>query len=170
MSIVSKRARLADTQFAAVRDFYVSSRYARHRTDPDTCDFTFGNPHEMPLAGIVSAIRERAVPQDKDWFAYKTSEPEPQAFVAQALARELELPFAPADIALTAGAFGAIAVAFRLLLDPGDEAIFSLPPWFCYAPMLLAADAVPRQVALTPGRFDLDLAAIEAAIGRRTRL
>ena len=61
-------------------------------------------------------------------------------------------------------------MAIRLVLDPGDEAIFSLPPWFCYAPMLLAADAVPRQVALTPGRFDLDLAAIEAAIGPRTRL
>ena len=80
MSILSKRAILADTSFAAVRDFYVSSRYARQRTDPDTCDFTFGNPHEMPLPGIVSAIRERALPQDKNWFAYKTSEEEPQAF------------------------------------------------------------------------------------------
>src|SRR3954454_2256263 len=111
MSIVSKRARLADTQFAAVRDFYVSSRYARHRTDPDTCDFTFGNPHEMPLDGIVSAIRERAVPQDKNWFAYKASEPEPQAFLAERVGRELGLAFDPPDISLTAGAFAAIMVA-----------------------------------------------------------
>jgi len=36
--------------------------------------------------------------------------------------------------------------------------------------MLLAADAVPRAVALRPPRFDLDLEAIEAAIGPRTRL
>ena len=73
-SVVSTRTHLADSAFAAVRDFYVSSRYARHRNDPDICDFTFGNPHEMPLAGIVSAIREGAVPRDKNWFAYKTSE------------------------------------------------------------------------------------------------
>jgi aspartate aminotransferase len=61
-------------------------------------------------------------------------------------------------------------VAFRLLLDAGDEAVFSEPSWFCYEPMLLAADAVPRKVALKAPSFDLDLAAIEAAIGPRTRL
>jgi aspartate aminotransferase len=71
---------------------------------------------------------------------------------------------------LTAGAFAAIMVAFRLVLDAGDEAIFSEPAWFCYAPMLLAADAAPRKVALKGPAFDLDLAAIEAAIGPRTRL
>lgn len=36
--------------------------------------------------------------------------------------------------------------------------------------MLLAADAAPRKVALKGPAFDLDLAAIEAAIGPRTRL
>src|SRR5690606_3482549 len=71
---------------------------------------------------------------------------------------------------LANGAFAAIAVAIRLVLDPGDEAIYLEPAWFCYEPMLLAADAVPRKVQLTGGRFDLDLDAIEAAIGPRTRL
>jgi aspartate aminotransferase len=170
MSIVSKRAHLADAAFAAVRDFYMSSRYAEHRDDPEICDFTFGNPHEMPLGGLVSAIRERAVPHNKDWFAYKTSEAAPQAYLAGCVSRELGLAFEPADIALTAGAFAAIMVAFRLVLDAGDEAVFSEPAWFCYEPMLLAADAIPRKVRLTAPRFDLDLAAIEKAIGPRTRL
>src|SRR5204863_2605108 len=40
----------------------------------------------------------------------------------------------------------------------------------CYGPMLLAAGAVPRMVRLKEPSFDLDLAAIEAAIGPRTRL
>jgi aspartate aminotransferase len=148
----------------------MSSRYAKERFDPEVCDFTFGNPHEMPLEGLVAAIRARAIPHDKDWFAYKTSEEKPQAFLAKQVSRELGLAFEPADIALTAGAFAAIMVAFRLLLDAGDEAVFSEPAWFCYEPMLLAADAVPRKVALKAPSFDLDLAAIEAAIGPRTRL
>ena len=169
-SAVSTRTRLADAAFAAVRDFYVSSRYARHRTDPDICDFTFGNPHEMPLTGLVSAIRERAVPRDKNWFSYKTSEQQPQVFLADRVGRELGLAFEPADIALTAGAFAAIMVAFRLVLDRGDEVVFSEPAWFCYEPMLLAADLVPRKVQLTGPEFDLDLDAIEAAIGPKTRL
>jgi aspartate aminotransferase len=124
----------------------------------------------MPLAGLVAAIREGALPQNKDWFAYKSSEEAPQAFLAAEVGKELGLSFEPPDIALTAGAFAAISVAFRLVLDAGDEAIFSEPAWFCYEPMLLAADAVPRKVALRKPRFALDLEAIDAAIGPRTRL
>jgi aspartate aminotransferase len=170
MTVVSARMRAADTAFAAVRDFYFSSRYGDRRLDPGICDFTFGNPHEMPLPGIVAALRERAVPHDENWFAYKTSEAEPQEYLAERLGAELRLAFAPADIALTTGAFAAIMVALRLVLDAGDEVVFSEPAWFCYEPMLLAADAVPRKLKLKRPGFDLDLAAIEAAIGPRTRL
>ncbi len=170
MSVASKRATAANAAFERVAQFYFTSRYAQHRADPDIADFTFGNPQEMPLGGLVSAIRERATPHDKDWFAYKTSETAPQEFLAQALSQELGLSFDPADIALTTGAFAAIAVAFRLLLEAGDEAIFSEPAWFCYEPMLLLADAVPRSVPLREPDFSLDLDAIEAAITSRTKL
>lgn len=170
MSIVSNRARVAAAANAGLEHFYLHSRYGQRRGDPGICDFTFGNPQEMPLAGIADAIRARAVPLDKDWFAYKSNEPEPRAFLAAAISRELGLAFEPEDLALTAGAFGAITVACRLVLDAGDEAIFSEPAWFLYEPMLLLADAVPRKVRLAGERFDLDLAAIEAAIGPRTRL
>lgn len=170
MSGISARTRAADAAFAAVKDFYLTSRYGARRGDPGICDLTFGNPHEMPLAGFVAALRERAVPKDKNWFAYKTSEEEPQAFLAERLRRELALSFEPADVALTAGAFAAIMVAFRLVLDAGDEAVISEPAWFCYEPMLLAADAVPSKVKLKTPTFDLDLSAIEAAIGPKTRL
>jgi aspartate aminotransferase len=164
------RARSADAAFAAVKDFYFNSRYGRRRGEADICDFTFGNPHEMPLDGVVAAICKHAVPQDENWFAYKTSEEAPRAFLAERLRSEFNLPFEPADIALTGGAFAAIMVAFRLLLDAGDEAVISEPAWFCYEPMLLMADATPRKIKLKLPDFDLDLAAIEAAIGPRTRL
>ena len=166
----SSRIRAADAAFSAVKHFYSSSRYTERRFDPGISDFTFGNPHEMPLPGLVTAIRERALPHDKNWFAYKTSEEEPQAFLAEHVGRELGLAFDPADIALTTGAFAAIMVAFHHVLDAGDEAIFSEPAWFCYEPLLLAAAAVPRKVALKAPAFDLDLDAIDAAIGPRTRL
>ena len=159
-----------DAAFGVVKSFFLNSRYAERRLESGISDFTFGNPHEMPLAGIVTAIRERAIPHDKNWFAYKTSEQYPQAFVAERLSRELDLTFEPGDIALTTGAFAAIMVAFRLVVDAGDEVIYSEPAWFCYEPMLLAGNAVPRKVNLQPPTFDLDLAAVEAAIGPKTRL
>jgi aspartate aminotransferase len=166
----SSRIRAADAAFSSVKRFYSSSRYAEQRSDPGISDFTFGNPHELPLPGLVMAIRERARPHDKNWFAYKTSEEEPQAFLAEHVGRELGLAFDPADIALTTGAFAAIMVAFHHVLDAGDEAIFPEPAWFCYEPLLLAAAAVPRKVGLKAPAFDLDLGAIDAAIGPRTRL
>lgn len=170
MALTSERIRRADAAFATIRDFYFSSRYGDRRAHPEISDFTFGNPHEMPLKGLVSALRERALPENKDWFAYKTSEEDARGLVAERHGAELGLSFDPEDIAMTAGAFAAIMVAFRLVLDAGDEAIFSEPAWFCYEPMLLAADAVPVTVPLQAPSFDLDLAAIEAAIGPKTRL
>src|SRR5450432_587961 len=170
MSSISARMTATDAAFGVVKSFFLNSRYAERRLESGISDFTFGNPHEMPLAGIVTAIRERAIPHDKNWFAYKASERDPQAFVAERLSRELGLTFEPGDIALTTGAFAAIMVAFRLVVDAGDEVIYSEPAWFCYEPILLAGNAVPRKVNLQPSTFDLDLAAVEAAIGPKTRL
>jgi aspartate aminotransferase len=170
MSLVSSRVRAADTAFAGVKDFYFASRYAERRFESNVCDFTFGNPHEMPLDGIVNALREKITPRDKNWFAYKTSEQEAQDFLAVTAGKELDLAFEPADFALTTGAFAAIMLAFRLVLDAGDETLYSEPAWFCYGPTLLAADCVPVTVPLKPPGFDLDLAAIEARIGPKTRL
>ncbi len=167
---VSSRIKAADAAFAPVKHFYFESRYAERRLEEGINDFTFGNPHELPLLGVVKAIRDRAIPHDKNWYAYKTSEEEPQAFLAEHAGRELGLDFEPQDIALTTGAFAAIMVAIHQTLDAGDEAIFSEPAWFCYESMLAAAQAVPRKVPLKRPKFDLDLAAIDAAIGPKTRL
>ena len=146
--MLSQRAVTTSDAFRVVVDFIFASRYGDRRRDPRIADFTFGNPQEMPLPGLVAAIREQAVPQNKDWYAYKTSEEAPQTFLAERLSHELQLGFEPPDIALTSGAFAAISVAFHLLLDAGDEVIYSEPAWFCYEPMLVTANAVPRPVAL----------------------
>ncbi|MCA0271985.1 MAG: aminotransferase class I/II-fold pyridoxal phosphate-dependent enzyme [Proteobacteria bacterium] len=169
MNVLSARATATSAAIDTVFNFF--SSYRSGVGDGDVrADLTFGNPHEMPLPELVTAIRAGMEPRATDWFAYKTSEEEPRAVVAAALSAELGLPFHPEDIALTKGAFGAIALAFSLLLDPGDECIIPLPGWFCYAAILRAGNAVPVQVPLAEGTFDLDVAAIEAAITPRTRI
>ena len=60
----------------------------------------------------------------------------------------------------------ALAVAFRTLLEPGDEAIFLSPPWFFYEQLIIAADATPVRV-----KFDMpDAASTLAALSRPPRL
>ncbi|MGW9346017.1 aminotransferase class I/II-fold pyridoxal phosphate-dependent enzyme, partial [Streptomyces albidoflavus] len=120
--------------------------------------------------GLSAAMRAQLEPKTVDWFAYKTSERGAQEVVAGALSRELGLAFDPDDIAMTQGAFGAISLALALLTDAGDEVVIPLPGWFCYEPMLHAANLIPVDAALDPVTFDLDIDAIARAITPRTRL
>jgi aspartate aminotransferase len=168
--IVSSRVAAATASLAPVTDFYFKSRYAERRGAPGVADFTFGNPQEFPLAGLVDALQQHAEPRNESWYAYKTSEQAACAFLADSLLRELGLPFEPEDIAMTPGAFGAIALAFRLLLSPGDEVTIPLPGWFCYGTVLAAENATAVQVKLDYRNFDLDFAALDAAIGPRTKI
>ncbi len=137
--------------------------------DPGVANFAVGNPTELPLPGYVDALRTHLEPRSPDWFAYKLSEPRSQATVARSLTERTGLEWDPADVAMTNGGFAAIAVAFRAILEPGDEVIFPTPPWFFYELLIRGAGGVPARVPLAPPRFDLDPAAIVAAITPRTR-
>ncbi len=152
-----------------IYDFY-ERFYLAGRGQSDACDFTFGNPHDMPLPGLVDALQRWAVPQDKDWFAYKLSEANAREVVAASLREWRNLAFEPEDIAMTTGGFGALATAMFSLIDPGDEIVYSLPPWFAYESMVLAMGGEPVKVKVRESDFDLDLEAIDAAIGPRTRI
>ncbi|WP_442576678.1 aminotransferase class I/II-fold pyridoxal phosphate-dependent enzyme [Microbacterium sp. F51-2R] len=166
--VLSMRATQAMASVDVVTDFL--ARVQALTDDPAALDFTFGNPHELPLPGLSAAIKAQIEPRSVDWFAYKTSEREAQDAVASGLRRELGLPFQPEDIAMTQGAFGAISLAFALLADAGDEVVIPVPGWFCYEPMLRAADLVPVRAALAEGTFELDVEAIARAITPRTRI
>lgn len=159
----------AAEEMRVVLDFFNTYR-AGKSPEEIRADLTFGNPHEMPLEGLVSALSAAIRPRDANWFAYKSSEPVARETVAEGLRNELGLAFAPADIAMTQGAFGAIATAFSVLLDPGDECIIPVPGWFSYASILRTVDARPVKVPLDPESFDLDIGAIAAAITPRTRI
>ena len=148
---------------------FFSGPFSRLNAEPDVANFAVGNPQEMPLPDYVSALQRAVVPQDKDWFAYKISEPASQRTVAATLSRRTGLDWDPADVAMTNGGFAAIAVAMRTLVDPGDEVIFLSPPWFFYEMLILAAGGEPVRVKLDPPAFDLDVERIAAAIGPRTR-
>lgn len=154
---------------AHVIDFMTNSRYARLEPGQAVCDFVVGNPHEMPLPAFVEALQKWTPPQNKDWYAYKLSEPGACAVVAAALRERHGLPFTAEHVLMTNGAFAGLSVALNAICDPGDEVIFISPPWFFYELLIAAVNATPVKVTINPQTFDLDLDAIEAAITSRTR-
>ena len=149
--------------------FFRESTWSKRQGDPTLCDFVAGNPHDMPLPEIVDSLRQRAVPKNKDWFAYKMNEESSLATAATGLSADHGITYDPLDLTLTPGTFGALSVSMRLILDRGDEVIFISPPWFFYEAMIMVAGATPVRVVSPPPRFDLPLDAIEAAITPKTR-
>lgn len=169
MTIAEGRTQRMLDSVAHVFDWFQGGDYERRHLDPGIADFAFGNPQEFPLPGLVDALQRHAVPKDKDWFAYKFSEEEPRTVVADSLRHRTGIEFRPEDVALTAGAFGALGVTIRALCDVDDEVIFLSPPWFFYELMIVSSGATPVRVRLQAPDFDMDPAAIAAAITPRTR-
>jgi len=76
------------------------------------------------------------------------------------------------EIVVTASGVQALNLAIRCVLDPGDEALVLTPAWPNGAANIAMANAVAVQIAqpLAGDRYQIDFAALEAAVTTRTRM
>ena len=171
-AFVSQRAQTiaAVEPFRLLWSYLEEIDYLSRPASDGYCDFTFGDPREVAPHEYVEALRDAAVPQNESWFAYQMYQEEAQQAAAASLARLTGLPFEAPDILLTTGGFAAIGVAMKVIAEPGDEVIYSLPPWFFYEPLAVEAGLVPVKVRIDAGTLDLDLDAIATAITPKTKL
>jgi aspartate aminotransferase len=76
------------------------------------------------------------------------------------------------EIVITASGVQALHLTIRSVLDPGDEAIVLSPAWPNSTSIIALSHGIPVDVPLTLAgeRYEIDFAALEAAISPRTRL
>lgn len=74
------------------------------------------------------------------------------------------------QVLITSGATEALAASLGALLKPGDEAILIEPFFDTYLPVIEAAGATAKCVALQPPGWSLDLDELEAAFSEKTKL
>ncbi len=76
------------------------------------------------------------------------------------------------NIVITTSGVQALHVAIRCLLDPGDEAIVLTPAWPNGPANIMMSNATPIEVPhpLVGERYQIDFAALEAAVSPRTRM
>ena len=92
----------------------------RRNEIPESCDFMFGNPQEMPLPGYSAALQHWATPHNKDWFAYKMNEPtSPGSHCREPPGKRQGIAYQPGDVTLTTGAFSALAISLTSGRRPG---------------------------------------------------
>jgi aspartate aminotransferase len=149
---------------------FFNGPYAELEGDPSIANLAVGNPHDIAMPSYVETLRKNLEPRNKDWFAYKMSEPEPREVVAGTMSSITGLDWDPADVQMTNGGFAALALAFRLLLEPGDEAVILSPPWFFYDHLITAAQGETVNVHFDLPDCPIDVDRIARAITPRTRL
>ncbi len=133
-------------------------------------DLSLGNPVVEPPEQFNEELLRLARNPVRGMHRYMPNAgyPETRSAVAQTLRTETGLPFSGGDIVMSCGAAGALNVALRATLNPGDEIIVLSPFFGEYVYYIDNHNGVPVIVP-TGEDFQLDLAAIEAAITPRTR-
>jgi len=74
------------------------------------------------------------------------------------------------EVMVTSGATEALHDSITALLRPGDEAILIEPCYDSYRPVVEAAGATVKTVALQPPHWSMPVEALEAAFGEKTKL
>lgn len=133
-------------------------------------DFSLGNP-DLPPPAQFQEIAARLVAADKpDAHKYMPNGGYPwvREAVAAQIGKEQGMTLSGAELLMTCGAAGAINVVLKSLLNPGEEVIL-LAPYFVEYNFYVDNHGGVSKVVATDGEFNLDLAAIEAAITAKTK-
>ena len=132
-------------------------------------DFSLGNPNLEPSASVKDAIRNAASVSTPGVHAYMPNAglPETRAAVARKIARDEGVAIDEKTIVMTVGAGGAMNVALKAIMNPGDEVVIPKPFFVEY---VFYVDNHGGKAVLVPTKsdFGLDINAIESAINTST--
>ena len=172
MSGVAKKMQAFAEQSSWIRKMFEEGARMKAEFGADKVfDFSIGNPDVPPPAKFYTVLRELAASEQPGAHGYMPNAGYP--FVREALARRLGaeqgVKLDANDILMTCGAAGGLNVVFKALLDPGDEVIIISPFFVEYRFYIDNHGGVPRIVP-SDREFNLDLAAIEAALTAKTKV
>ena len=168
---ISEKMRLFGQKSSWIRKMFEEGAKMKAAFGADNvCDFSLGNPDLPPPPQFAAVVRRLADHQEPGMHAYMPNGGYP--WVREALAKRMSaeqgVTVAGGDMLMTCGAAGGLNVVFKALLNPGDEVIL-LAPYFVEYNFYLDNHGGIGRVVNTSSDFNLDLAAIEAAITVRTK-
>ena len=135
-------------------------------------DFSLGNPDVPAPAAVKTALKDIAENADKAFalgYMPNAGYPECREKLGAYLTREQGLPVPGSHVIATCGAAGGINAFFRAVLEAGDEVICPSPYFVEYAFYAGNFQGKLVPVASKADTFELDCAAIDAAITPKTR-
>lgn len=145
---------------------------ARQYGAENVFDFSLGNPNVPPppeLKDVIRGLLDEDVQGMHD-YGPNAGYPATREAVAAFLRKDHDIPALTADhLIMTCGAGGALNVALKALLDPGDEVVVPTPFFVEYRFYADNAGGVAKLVK-TKEDFSLDLDAMAEAITDKTKV
>ena len=134
-------------------------------------DFSIGNPNVPPPEALKARLRAVVEADAADLHAYMPNAglAETRAAIAARTSADQGLALEGSQVVVTCGAAGALNIIFKALLDPGDEVLVSSPYFVEYGFIADNHGGVLKSVP-SNADFSLDVAALEAAMGPRTKV
>ena len=152
------------------RMFEAGIALKRQYGDDSVFDLSLGNPVTEPPPEFKRELLRLARDPMSGMHRYMPNAgyPATREAVAAQLREETDLPFTAGEIVMTCGAAAGMNVVLKAILEPGDEVIILAPYFVEYCYYTDNCGGVPRIVD-TDESFNLDIAALEKAMGPRTR-
>jgi aspartate aminotransferase len=170
MPIADRMIKMVEGMEMVKKMFEEGARLRAEHGPENVFDFSLGNPDVPPPPEFNRVLRE-LVNSDALNHGYTPNPGHPQVrqAVAEYLSREHGVKL-PADLILmTVGAAGALNAVVGALVNPGEEILVPAPYFLGYDHYAFMTGAILK-TAPTDNRFHLDIAAIEAAITKDTRV
>ena len=170
--MISKKMQAMVNSSSAIRAmFEEGKRLASLWGEDKVFDFSLGNPNIAPPAAVADAVRAELQADDPVFlhgYMSNAGYDDVRAKIASSLNARFGTNYEGGGVVMTVGAAGGLNVVLKSLLDDGDEVIV-VSPYFgeyrCYAANFGGKLVeVPALADFTP-----DCAAIEAAVGERTK-
>ena len=165
---VSKRIQEMQASSSFIRKmFETGARLKQEYGAENVFDFSIGNPDALPPADFTKVLLEEAAKEEMHGYMPNAGYSFVRERVAAYLAKEQAVPFQGDHILMTSGAGGALNVALKTILNPGDKVLVSRP---CFMEYNFYCDNHGGHLELVDCKpdFDLDVSALEKAVDKTT--
>ncbi|WP_310550878.1 pyridoxal phosphate-dependent aminotransferase [Paenibacillus glufosinatiresistens] len=156
--------RVRDLPPSGIRAFFEAG------SGKDVVSLGVGEP-AFPMPEPVRKAVCESLARGETAYTSNAGMPELRGEIASYLRRGFGLDYEPgSELLVTVGSSEALDLALRSLLEPGDEVVVPSPGYVAYAPLIELAGGVAVEASGSAADgFKLTEAALEAAIGPRTR-
>ena len=143
--------------------------YDKSKEYKDVVDLTLGDP-DIPTPEAVKNAATDALYQNKTKYTANAGILELRQAISHDVWKRTGLRYTENEIAVTAGAMGALYLTSVCILNPADEVIILEPHWPNYTNMVKMCHATPRYVSfMGEGALDALAENIEKTINEKTK-